>query len=450
MTARPSRASWSGPAVAAASGLAGKGVQFVALTTLALVVSPTEFGLFSLVQATVFGVASLSSSAFAVSAAASAARRRTATEGAGGAARESPLVAFAEAVRGRKRWFGVVALADGAVVSVGLSVVYGHPELALAAFAVGLAAGGITVTETFVGVLAGSGRTVSTAVVDGSRGLVSGLLAVAGGLWAGALGAAVGLVLLDAVVALWVLAAIARCSRRPGVEALLGSRPASSAGVTAGVTAASTGDRGVTLTGLAAASAGQIGPWVVLWALQMVGGLEAVATFAVANRFAALVLLVPVYLGKNMVGRLVIDPRSGRSPLRADRFVAIVGAVCLACALIAGVVQWGAAGLLTDRYPGVVVAGVVLLAAAVVRGVATALSMVCAARGHLRVWLVSDLVATAASVAVCLVAVSAPGVGDPQLWLMASVLIGAVVCALVRAARLVRRPRSDRGPVTHL
>lgn len=310
----------------------------------------------------------------------------------------------------------------------------------------GLAAGGITVTETFVGVLAGSGRTVSTAVVDGSRGLVSGLLAVAGGLWAGALGAAVGLVLLDAVVALWVLAAVARRSRRPGVDALLGSRPASSAGVTA----ASTGDRGVTLTGLAAASAGQIGPWVVLWALQMVGGLEAVATFAVANRFAALVLLVPVYLGKNMVGRLVIDPRSGRSPLRADRFVAIVGAVCLACALIAGVVQWGAAGLLTDRYPGVVVAGVVLLAAAVVRGVATALSMVCAARGHLRVWLVSDLVATAASVAVCLVAVSAPGVGDPQLWLMASVLIGAVVCALVRSARLVRRPRSDRGPVTHL
>ncbi|MDY0946640.1 hypothetical protein SOM11_11650 [Frigoribacterium sp. CFBP9039] len=446
MTARPSRASWSGPAVAAASGLAGKGVQFVALTTLALVVSPTEFGLFSLVQATVFGVASLSSSAFAVSAAASAARRRTATEGAGGAARESPLVAFAEAVRGRKRWFGAVALADGAVVSVGLSVVYGHPELALAAFAVGLAAGGITVTETFVGVLAGSGRTVSTAVVDGSRGLVSGLLAVAGGLWAGALGAAVGLVLLDAVVALCVLAAVARCSRRPGVEAPRGPRPASSAGVTA----ASTGVRGVTLTGLAAASAGQIGPWVVLWALQMVGGLEAVATFAVANRFAALVLLVPVYLGKNMVGRLVIDPRSGRSPLRADRFVAIVGAVCLACALIAGVVQWGAAGLLTDRYPGVVVTGVVLLAAAVVRGVATALSMVCAARGHLRVWLVSDLVATAASVAVCLVAVSARGVGDPQLWLMASVLIGAVVCALVRAARLVRRPRSDRGPVTHL
>jgi len=442
VTARPSRTSWSGPAVAAASGLAGKGVQFVALTTLALVVSPTEFGLFSLVQATVFGVASLSSSAFAVSAAASAARRRTATEGAGGAARESPLVAFAEAVRGRKRWLGVVALADGVVVSVGLSVVYGHPELALAAFAVGLAAGGITVTETFVGVLAGSGRTVSTAVVDGSRGLVSGLLAVAGGLWAGVLGAAVGLVLLDAVVALWVLAAVARRSRRPGVEALRGSRPGSSA--------RPTGDRGVTLTGLAAASAGQIGPWVVLWGLQVVGGLEAVATFAVANRFAALVLLVPVYLGKNMVGRLVIDPRSGRSPLRADRFVAIVGAVCLACALVAGVVQWGAAGLLADRYPGVVAAGVVLLAAAVVRSVATALSMVCAARGHLRVWLVSDLVATAASVAVCLVAVSAPGVGDPQLWLMASVLVGAAVCAVVRAARLVRRPRSDREPITHL
>ena len=444
MTARSPRASWSGPAVAAASGLAGKGVQFLALTTLALVVAPAEFGLFSLVQATVFGVASLSSSAFAVSAAASAARHRLATERSGGAATESSLVAFAQAVRGRKRWLGVVALVDGVVVSIGLAVVYGHPELVLVGFALGVAAGGITVTESLVGVLAGSGRTVPTAVVDGSRGLVSGSLAVLGGLWAGALGAAVGLVLLDAVLALSVLTAIAWGSHRPLVDTPVGSRSASSAAEAGVGAAAATRDRSVTLTGLAAASSGQIGLWVVLWGLQAVGGLEAVATFAVANRFAALVLLVPVYLGKNLVGRLVVDPRSGRSPLRADRFVAIVAAVCLACALVAGVVQWVSFGLLADRYPGVVEAGVVLLTAAVVRGVATALSMVCAARGHLRVWLVSDLAATAASVVVCLVAIATPGLNDPTMWLTVSVLVGAVVCAVVRAARLVQRPRSVR------
>jgi O-antigen/teichoic acid export membrane protein len=430
MTGRRGRASLSGPALAAASGLAGKGIQFVALTGLALLVSPAEFGLFSLLQATVFGVASLSSSAFAMSAAASTARRRTITsDAAGGAADDTALAAFDRAVRGRRRWLAVVALADGLVVSVGISVVYGHPEHAVTAFVIGVAAGGVTVVETFVGVLAGSGRPVATAVVDGSRGLVSGVLAALGGWSAGAVGAGVGLVALDAVIAVVVLAAIAR--RGPRQRRGVPSDPVV-------VDAGPIGDRRTTLTGLAAASSGQVGPWVLLWGLQAVGGLEAVATFAVANRFAALVLLVPVYLGKNLVGRLVIDPATGRSALRADVFVGLVGSVCLGAAVIAGVVQWAALGSLADRYPGVVPAGVVLLIAAVIRGVATALSMVCAARGHLRVWLVSDLVATAVSVVLCLVAVTTSAPGDALVWLMTSVPVGALVCALIRGARLAR------------
>lgn len=451
MSARSARASWSGPAVAAVSGLTGKGVQFVALTGLALVVSPAQFGLFSLVQALVFGVASLSASAFAVSAASSTARRRVdASRDGAPAATETAFDVLAGVLRGRRRWFGVVAVVDGIVVSAGLALVYGHPDHAVAAFLVGFAAAGITVTDTVVGALAGSGRPLTTAVVDGSRGVVGGLLAVVGGLAGGAIGAAAGLVVLDAAIAVVVLIVTAGRGRatvrahRPAAEEARGGSPEPVPIAEASSDAVRSGEHGrrVTLTGVSAASLGQIAPWVLLWALQAVGGLEAVATFAVANRFAALVLLVPVYVGKNLVGRLVIDPATGRSALRADVFVLVVGGACLVAALVAGAVQWGALGALDERYPGVAVAGLVLLAAAVVRGTATSLSMVCAARGRLAVWILSDLAATVASVVVCVVAVVLAPTDGAEPVLYHSVLVGAVVCALVRGASLARRPHS--------
>nr|BFF16117.1 hypothetical protein GCM10025699_74200 [Microbacterium flavescens] len=174
------------------------------------------------------------------------------------------------------------------------------------------------------------------------------------------------------------------------------------------------------------------------------GGLEAVATFGVANRFAALVLLVPVYLGKNLVGRLVVDPATGRSVLRADVFVAWVGGVCVLAAVAAGAVQWFALGPLAERYPGVAAVGVVLLAAAVVRGTATSLSMVCAARGRLAAWVLSDVAATVVSVSLCVLAAVSTAAGDAEYLLYLSVPAGAIACALVRGASLMGSNRSSK------
>lgn len=358
--------------VSSGLGTAGKLLQFAALAFLATQLVPAEYGRFSIVQILLFGMASIASSSFAFAANTRAADITSA----------NPGVAFSTVLRvvaADKRFVYAGIAGLGAVTFPALYLVLsgGLTPTPLIA-ALGAACSAIVITDTFIGVASGTGRTTASACLDGARGAGSAIALTVAALFLPAVWTSVGLVVVEIVIA---SVALLMMSTRPSAH-----RAAS--------VVVPPGPVGVVRAGVVANTAAQLGTWALVWAVQMVGGLEAVGAFALANRFATLVLLAPAFLSKNMLGALRRDRMSGngqRSNLLGF-YIAVVSCGSVLAAALA--VSVGASfPVFRGTYSNFLELLIVLSVAAVLRAVATSLGVICVSRDLLRTWVLSDVAA---------------------------------------------------------
>jgi hypothetical protein len=372
-----------------APSLGGRGGQFLALTLLALLVTPVQYGHFVALQTLLVGTASVLGSTSAVAINAATARVV--------GARNLPVLDLVPAMlRGRRRVFVVGATAAALIVPAGFALVTGTApstvELAALA-ALGLMSGALPVGDALVAVVAGSGRYLAASTLDAGRALVGAGAALGGVLLLGPVGGGLGLVVSDLVLVL-VLAVTVATSRRPPVAVVSGpGRP-----------------REGMLAGVVANVAGQTAAWVLLLGVQVVGGGAALGLWGVASRFASLVTLAPVYFGKTVVGQLGDDAPADRRWTPRSFLVMLTGVSVIAAALALAVLVIGFPGLV-DRYAGLVPVTSLLLAGMVARAVLIGAGYVCVARRRWRTWVVADLVSLAVTVlGVVLVWAAAGGV----------------------------------------
>jgi hypothetical protein len=372
-----------------APSLGGRGGQFLALTLLALLVTPVQYGHFVVLQTLLVGTASVLGSTSAVAINAATARVV--------GARNLPVLDLVPAMlRGRRRVFVVGATAAALIVPAGFALVTGTApstvELAALA-ALGLMSGALPVGDALVAVVAGSGRYLAASTLDAGRALVGAGAALGGVLLLGPVGGGLGLVVSDLVLVL-VLAVTVATSRRPPVAVVSGpGRP-----------------REGMLAGVVANVAGQTAAWVLLLGVQVVGGGAALGLWGVASRFASLVTLAPVYFGKTVVGQLGDDAPADRRWTPRSFLVMLTGVSVIAAALALAVLVIGFPGLV-DRYAGLVPVTSLLLAGMVARAVLIGAGYVCVARRRWRTWVVADLVSLAVTVlGVVLVWAAAGGV----------------------------------------
>jgi hypothetical protein len=372
-----------------APSLGGRGGQFLALTLLALLVTPVQYGHFVALQTLLVGTASVLGSTSAVAINAATARVV--------GARNLPVLDLVPAMlRGRRRVFVVGATAAALIVPAGFALVTGTApstvELAALA-ALGLMSGALPAGDALVAVVAGSGRYLAASTLDAGRALVGAGAALGGVLLLGPVGGGLGLVVSDLVLVL-VLAVTVATSRRPPVAVVSGpGRP-----------------REGMLAGVVANVAGQTAAWVLLLGVQVVGGGAALGLWGVASRFASLVTLAPVYFGKTVVGQLGDDAPADRRWTPRSFLVMLTGVSVIAAALALAVLVIGFPGLV-DRYAGLVPVTSLLLAGMVARAVLIGAGYVCVARRRWRTWVVADLVSLAVTVlGVVLVWAAAGGV----------------------------------------
>jgi hypothetical protein len=372
-----------------APSLGGRGGQFLALTLLALLVTPVQYGHFVVLQTLLVGTASVLGSTSAVAINAATARVV-------GAPHLPVLDLVPAMLRGRRRVFVVGATAAALIVPAGFALVTGTApstvELATLA-ALGLMSGALPVGDALVAVVAGSGRYLAASTLDAGRALVGAGAALGGVLLLGPVGGGLGLVVSDLVLVL-VLAVTVATSRRPPVAVVSGpGRP-----------------REGMLAGVVANVAGQTAAWVLLLGVQVVGGGAALGLWGVASRFASLVTLAPVYFGKTVVGQLGDDAPADRRWTPRSFLVMLTGVSVIAAALALAVLVIGFPGLV-DRYAGLVPVTSLLLAGMVARAVLIGAGYVCVARRRWRTWVVADLVSLAVTVlGVVLVWAAAGGV----------------------------------------
>lgn len=375
-------------------GVLGKLVQFLALAVVAFVLSPAEYGYFAIVQIALFGVASIASSSFGIAA--------NLTAGATDVAEQTHLLRDAAALvaRGRARTLLVAATA-GAVVTPALISVSSARPVEPWMFAVGLMGTGVVVVEMFLGALAGYGRVRTVAIFDAVRGAGSGAAALAGAALGGVVGAAFGLLLIDVAIAIFVVSITI-------LHAHTVVRPVAVL------------DRQTLSFGVAANTVAQVTQWLLVTTIQLILGPAAVGAFALANRFATLVLLPATFLTKNLLGELSRVRRAGGIPaLRrtaAQAATSILG-ISIAGSGIATLVALTVFGSLTAGYEGFTVALGILLIASSLRAVATALGVACIAAGRRVAWLLSDVAALAVFAgAAFLTGAKEAGIGELLMW----------------------------------
>jgi hypothetical protein len=372
--------------------LGGRGGQFLALTVLALLVTPVQYGHFVVLQTLLVGTASVLGSTSAVAINAATARVV--------GARDLPVLDLVPPMlRGRRRVFVVGAAAAALIVPTGFALVTGTApstvELAALA-ALGLMSGALPVGDALVAVVAGSGRYLAASTLDAGRALVGAGAALGGVLLLGPIGGGLGLVVSDLVL---VLAVTVATSRRPPVAVASGpGRP-----------------REGMLAGVVANVAGQTAAWVLLFGVQVVGGGAALGLWGVASRFASLVTLAPVYFGKTVVGQLGDDAPADRRWTPRSFLVMLAGVSVIAAALALAVLVIGFPGLV-DRYAGLVPVTSLLLAGMVARAVLIGAGYVCVARRRWRTWVVADLVSLAVTV-----------LGVVLVWAVAGGVVGMVL-----------------------
>ncbi|MET3452141.1 hypothetical protein [Curtobacterium sp. 1544] len=344
----------------------GRGVQFLALAAMALLVSPADYGRFTTLQVLVLGLASIAGSTMGTSANAIAARAARA-----GTRDVRPILA--SLLIGRRRVLVLNALVSVVAVPVGYAIVVELPTatdvFALAGF--GLLSAVLPLGETVVAVLAGTGRYRTASWTDAVRAVVGAGLALVLGMTAGPWWAVVGMLSVDGVIA-----AVAVVVTLTAVRS--GAVPEPVADPRAGL-----------LAGFSANVMGQVTNWIVLWAIGAVGGAAGLGVYGVALRFASIVTLAPQYFGKTVIGQLAA-PDPSKNLWTPRSFVAMLGALSVsgsAASLGLLVVVFPA---LAERYDGLVVMLSAVLIATSLRAVLIGLGHVCVARGHWRTWVLAD------------------------------------------------------------
>jgi len=349
----------------AAPGVAGRGAQFLALAWFATLTSPDQYGAFATLQMLVVGAASVVGSTIGV----------TANTGAAHGLRDRPVLAVVGAmIRLRTAVLVTNACASFFVVVVGFAVLThpSSPGQLVPAVVAGTFGGAVPVAEMLVGVLAGTGRTRVAAAVDGLRGVGGAAAAVLIGVSVDGAAAAIGLVVVDVGIAVAVLASGA-----------LRSRPMVRLAPTAGEGAAA---------GIAANLLGQIAVWVVVGAVGATGGPVALGVYGVAVRFASVITVAPVYLGKVVV-RHFVEGAEATQEWTPRSFVAVVGALCAMGSVASIVLLVLGFPELVAGYPGVVPVTIAVLLVTSVRAVLICIGQVCVARRAWRTWVTADLVA---------------------------------------------------------
>jgi O-antigen/teichoic acid export membrane protein len=404
----------------AGAGIAGKVMQFFGLTYLALLVTPDSYGLFAILQIIIMGVSSIASSSFAFAANKSAAHL----------ANMSVDLNFTSILtiifRGKCPLFIFIIFINSVLVPILFTILAGGrftPWLIL----LGAMSSVLVFTDMIVGSLAGFGSYKKTALIEGARGAFSGVMVVLLGSAFGYVGAVFGLFALDFVIVTIAAVVVIVHGRDKNIEGLR------------------TGEhKAIVLSGLTSNSLAQVGNWLLVWLIQTSFGLSGVAVYAVANRFATLVLLAPAYLSKNMLGQMHRGNVLGnaRESRRLIQFyVTTVTALGLSASVIAyAVLQFGFTDL-TAKFNDLKIVLIVLLVATVLRAIATSLGIVCVARNLLRTWVLSDAIALLIFSLACVTFAVVLQLNLP--WVLVGLALSNLTCLAFRLFALAYNVREE-------
>lgn len=409
----------------AGGGLAGKLVQFLALTYLALIISPAEYGLFAILHVLVMGVSSIASSSLAFASNKAAANMVTL----------DPALRFLSVisviVTARSKQFALLlGLNVTLIPSLYFLLSGGRFSWVLPIFGAFTVA--IVFTDMLVGAMAGFGSYKKTGLFEGVRAAVSGGIVLSLGAIFGYIGAGFGLFAIDLIIAIWVACAVFRHRHDPKRIELRTANEGRlvSAGITSNTFA-------------------QMGGWLLVWVIQANFGLAAVAVYAIANRFATLVLLAPAYLSKNMLGEMnrLRAPGNHKEFVRLTHFyVMTVGAMSLAASVLAWIALPALFSNLTTLYEGLTSTLLVLLVATVLRAVATCLGVICVAQEQLKTWVLSDLIGLISLVVACLGSVY---LETNLAGLVAGVAVSNLTILMFRLVSLIKQARAETRIVEH-
>lgn len=399
-----------------APSIGGRGGQFLMLTLLATFVTPAQYGHFVVLQSLVVGTASILGSTSAVTV-------NAATSRVPGAQDIPVLVMVPVMLRGRLRVLTIGAICASVIVPAGVVLVTGVWPTAtelVGLAALGLGSGALPVGDAVVAVVAGSGRYFGASVVDATRALVGATASFSGVVLFGPIGGGFGLILADlALLAVIAAAAVAAGRWGPPVDiSVAPPREGMVAGIIANIT-------------------GQASAWILLFGIQLVGGPGALGVYGLANRFASVVTLAPVYFGKTVIGQLREDAPADRRWSSKGFLIMLAGVSVVAAVLAFTVLVLGFPNLI-HAYTGLLPVTVTMLAATVLRALLIGIGYICVARRRWRTWVVADLVS---------LIVTAAGVGI--VWGTGGGLIGMVlVFAFGNAAGVtVRLIGGRRRPV---
>ncbi|MCA5922365.1 hypothetical protein [Curtobacterium oceanosedimentum] len=413
-------------AIVTAPALLGRGAQFAVLAWLALLVTPADYGRFASLQVLVLGVASITASTMGASANASTARAvRNGVE--------SFPVLVLMLLRARRRALLGNLLVSAVAVPVGARLVVGNQDGALPVLVLtGVMSAALPLGEMVVAVLAGSGRYRTASWVDAGRAVAGATLALLLGTTAGPWWAVVGLLAVDAVVAVLLLGLAASRSWTAGVE--LQEDVSGSIAAREGLAA-----------GLTANLLGQAANWSVLWAIGILGGPVGLGVYGVALRFASVVTLAPQYFGKTVIGQLAA-PDPGRNHWTPRSFVGMLAVLSVVGSGAAAVVLVTAFPGLVARYDGLWGTLAVVLTAASLRAVLIGLGQVCVARRLWRTWVVADGVSFVVTVVGVLLVVVGTAGDTGTAGVVAVVLVTVVANLAGITARLVGVVRRLQAP----
>ncbi|MGU3410278.1 hypothetical protein ACLBWP_09240 [Microbacterium sp. M1A1_1b] len=408
-----------------APALSGRAGQFVALATLALVLSPAGYGRFVAMQTLLLGVASVLGSTTSAMTNAAAARttQRRSTD-------LLPLVRVL--VLARWRTFLVNACCAAVVLPIGVAALgLGlRSDEIVALIVLGALSGVLPVAEGITAVVVGRGKPLVGSVVDAGRAVGSSAGAFVGAVVLGPIGGVAGMLVLDVVGVLGVLVALRVMPRPTGSDVLVVDREHDHDLRSGGVVA-----------GISANVLGQIANWAVLWGISAVGGAVGLGVYGVASRFASVTTVAPVVLGRAVVGELAA-PRPGQNHWTARSYVTVVTVLSVVSSAAALALLVFVFPGLVRSYDGLVAVTVAVLVAACLRAVLISVGNVCVARRRWGTWVSAD-VAAMLTVLGGLVVCAATGGDVVQIVVVAAA--GSAVGVAVRLVGLARPARRAAG-----
>lgn len=391
-------------------GLLGKLVSFGAFTMLAIVLVPDAFGQFSVVQMIITGAAAITSSSYAMAANSGVAHL------VGSGMHLTYAQAISYSIHGLVKHITIASILTIALIPALYLLIMGG-EFSSWIIGIGIASISLIISDICVGALAGLGAVRTSSLLDALRSLFRGSNALLFGILFGPVGAAWGLLIFDGALSIIAVTVALRINQSKDARSIQNVFRLQVRTIYAGVTSN---------------SIAQIGNWTMLAAIQGTMGLAAVGLYAIAGRFAALVLLVPGFLSKNVLGEL------GRllAANRLESFKTIVKKYVLGVLIVSialSVAAFGVIVLSQDRlfpeYQNLALIVLILSIGAAIRASATANGVVLVSLQSRRTWIVSDLIATVASLVWI-------GISVYQEWsleyLILSSILSAGVCLGIR------------------